>query len=159
MFNDYGYLNGNTISIGKTACNGTNLSILFGSSTNLTSYPTIAFYSSESPTGWSCSYPDIHAYRYNPVTQIIEKSEQLDSACNVNSDDTTIGDTNSPFIPLTATSSGFFIQTFGIAVGGATSPQQPKVLIYMKALAGSSLQNRTVFTVQTSVSQRIMNGQ
>ncbi len=151
-YDDYNYPNGNSISIGKNACNSINLSILFGSSTNLTTYPTIAFYSSESPNGWSCSQPAIHAYRYNPSTKILEKSEE--SQCN----DTVIGDGNSPFVPLTATSSGFAIQTFGFSVGGVTSPQQPKVLIYLKAAAGSNLQNQTSFTVQTSVSQRVMNG-
>lgn len=149
----YGYTcfnsaGGYSVSIGKTACSP---AILFGSSTETTTYPTIAFYSSISPTGWSCSHPVIHAYRYNPTTQIIEKSEE--STCS----DTTIGDTSSPFVPLTA--SGFDIQSFALSVGGVTSPQQPYVLIYMKASAGSSAQNQTVFTLQTLVSQRIMNGQ
>ena len=115
-------------------------------------YPTIAFYSSQSPSGWTCATPPIHAYRYNPSTKVIEKAEQSLSACQGNDND--VGDSASPFVPLTA--SNFDIQSFGISVDVTA---QPKVFLYMQASAGSNAQNQTVFTLQTTASERIMNGQ
>jgi prepilin-type N-terminal cleavage/methylation domain-containing protein len=125
---------------------------------SLSQIPTIAFYSSQTPSDWSsdCQYPPIHIYRYNPspsdgTAGRIEKAEQASCGASVGSD----GTGNGAFVPLT--SSGFKILSFNLAVDANTGVQ-PEAFIYMKASAGSTVQNQTVFTVQTSVSERIMNG-
>jgi type II secretory pathway pseudopilin PulG len=107
-------------------------------------YPAIAFYSSQNiPTGWNCTHDPIHVYRYNPSGNgVIERAEQ--TSC--------YGYTG-PFIPLT--SSDFNIKSFTLSVDTA---HQPKVFISMQASAGSNLQNQTVFTIQTTTSERRMYG-
>lgn len=115
--------------------------------------PAIAFYSSQEPTAWCGINPPVHIYRYVPAAGgqpgMIEKAEQTN--CN----DTNMVDY--AFVPLT--SSTFNIQKFGMSVDANTSPLvQPKVFILVNAIVGSTIQNQTQFTIQTTVSQRIMNG-
>jgi type II secretory pathway pseudopilin PulG len=146
-YNSAGGLSPGTIS--NEACPSTPYISKPGSSSP---YPTIAFYSSQSPANWNCSNPPIHAYRYNPTVSSTTPDGELEKSEQTVCSDTDIGDASSPFVQLTA--STFAIQSFGISVDVSG---QPKAFIFMQATAGSNLQNETVFTVQTTASQRIMN--
>ena len=148
-FNCYNSVSDITVSSlsGKTACTP---SLLQNQSPSTSVWPAIAFYSSEAPPGgWSCPNSPIHIYRYNPTKGVIEKAEQTCSGSTPNP----VG-LDSTFVPLTDPS--FKIKSFGLDVD-VTS--QPKVFIFMTATAGSNVQNQTVFTIQTTASERIMNGQ
>jgi prepilin-type N-terminal cleavage/methylation domain-containing protein len=98
----------------------------------------------------------IHAYRFyndqSPLgigTSTLEKAEQ--SSCS-----DTIGSATSPFIPLV--SADLSVQAFDIEVDGDGSAKQPMVFMAIKGFSGPTASERTYFTVQTSASERSMNG-
>ena len=116
----------------------------------------IAFYSSQTAAksgGGTCNL--IHEYRfYNDVntgfgTSTLEKAEQ--TTCN-----DTIGSGVAAFIPLV--SADLNIQSFNIGVSGDGTLTQPKIFMTLQAFAGPTQSERTYFTVQTSASERSMNG-
>jgi len=143
---------------GKQTCNNNSFLVNESQSQNANVMPAIAFYSSQTPSsGWSCPGSPIHIYRYNPNSGLIEKAEQI---CGSDGIPLEVGEEDT-FVPLTDIN--FNIQTFGIDVDFESLPNsvlsQPKVFITMTATVGSNAQNQTTFSVQTTASERIMNGQ
>ena len=114
----------------------------------------IAFYSSvpdpnENPTTHPCAHTLIHAYR-------LDSSNSIDKAEQASCTDTIGDNTATPFIPVV--SSDLKIQGFNINLTSGTPNVQPKAFILLHGYAGTAVADSIYFTVQSTVSERLMNG-
>ncbi len=89
----------------------------------------------------------IHAYQLSGNT--IQKAEQQTCA-------QAFGSGSYNFVPVTSTSSNLTIQNFLLRVDGILGSVQPKVFIVVSGSAGISEADKTVFTIQTTATQRVM---